>query len=125
MEQEMCIQFTVFLCNLNSSPCICYNAVSNYGITDGFFPWHPCPCCSWRAAEAAQCRMGLHVWNLSPSQAWRQGSEASDGKREDKVLLKEMGIPALLLLQGSGMVLGKLLFMHKEGLDFPGPQGEG
>lgn len=53
------------------------------------------------------------------------GLEASDGKRENKVLLKEMGILALLLLQGLGMVLGKLLFMHKEGLDFPGPQGEG
>lgn len=47
-------------------------------------------------------------------------------KRESKMLVKETGIPALLLLlQGSGMVLGKLLFMHNEGLDFPGPQGEG
>lgn len=55
----------------------------------------------------------------------RQRSEASDGKREGKVLVEEMGIAALLLLQGSGMVLGKLLFMHNEGLDFPGPQGEG
>lgn len=55
----------------------------------------------------------------------RQGSEARAGKGEGKVLVEEMGIPALLLLQGSGMVLGKLLFMHNEGLDFPGPQGEG
>lgn len=46
-------------------------------------------------------------------------------KREGEMLVKETGIPALLLLQGSGMVLGKLLFMHNEGLDFPGPQGEG
>lgn len=47
-------------------------------------------------------------------------------KREGKMLVKETGIPALLLLlQGSGMVLGKLLFMHNEGLDFPGPQREG
>ncbi|RLV97093.1 hypothetical protein DV515_00012105, partial [Chloebia gouldiae] len=67
--------------------------------------------------------MGFHVEDPNPSQAWRPGSEASDGKREDKVLVKEVGIPALLL-QGSGMVLGKLLFMHNEGLHFPGPQGE-
>lgn len=46
-------------------------------------------------------------------------------KREGEVLVKETGIAALLLLQGSGMVLGKLLFMHDEGLAFPGPQGEG
>lgn len=39
----MCIQFTVFLCNLNSAPCMHYDAVSNYGITYGFFPWHRCP----------------------------------------------------------------------------------
>lgn len=49
----MCIQFTVFLCNLNSAPCMRYNAVSNYRITYGFF--HGIP------ALAAQGRMGLHV----------------------------------------------------------------
>lgn len=73
--------------------------------------------------------MGLCVQDLSPSQCWiwRQRSEASDGKREGKVLVKAAGIPALLLLllQGLGMVLGNLLFMHKERLDFLGPQGEG
>ena len=43
MEQEMCIQFTVFLCNLNSAPCTRYDAVSNYGITWGFFSVAPLP----------------------------------------------------------------------------------
>jgi len=52
MEQEMCIQFTVFLCNLNSAPCMRYDAVSNYGIVYGFFLWHPGPRCSGRAVEA-------------------------------------------------------------------------
>lgn len=43
MEQEMCIQFTVFLCNLNSAPCMHYDAVSNYGITYVFFSMAPLP----------------------------------------------------------------------------------
>lgn len=79
------------------------------------------------AAPGGQLRQPSEGWGsmCRTSALHRLGGEASDGKREDKVLLKEMGIPALLLLQGSGMVLGKLLFMHKEGLDFPGPQGEG
>lgn len=94
MEQEMCIQFTVFLCNLNSAPCTRYEAVSNYGIVGCVFPWHPCPRCSYGTGRAQRGRWrwpGVYVGPLPcTARGWERGELWKT--RKGKVMVKETSI---------------------------------
>lgn len=82
MEQEMCIQFTVFHCKLSSAPCMHYDAVSNTGSRMVFFCGTPA-----LAAQGEQLRWPSEGWGcvcrtsaLARCRIWREGSEASHGK---------------------------------------------
>lgn len=125
----MCIQFTVFLCKLNSAPCPRYKAVSNYGIMGCVFPWHPCPRCSYRTGRAQRGKWRWPVVYVGPLPCMARDPERRERgelwkTRKGKVMVKEMGV-LLRFCRRVRVGVGFVALPAQLVPLFPGSQSEG